>query len=199
MRGMRAERAAARWRAEHGVRRRRAGAVRQRAGRARRAARSSCNPRSCSERYGAALPSFRPVHSPYPLTLITPASDKRITSTFGGLAVNDATPVLEMHPVDAAGRNLLDGQLGAECGMTWARCSCRCGSPTRCGPGWCARKRAPGCAPVPTGRRSRRWRRSTRPISPRAPASTTRASRWRRTARPQRPRAASVPRARRRA
>jgi len=61
------------------------------------------------QRYGAALPSFRPVHSPYPLTLISPASDKRITSTFGGLAVNDATPVLEMHPVDAAGRNLLDG------------------------------------------------------------------------------------------
>jgi anaerobic selenocysteine-containing dehydrogenase len=62
-----------------------------------------------SERYGAALPTFRPVHSPYPLTLISPASDKRITSTFGGLVANDATPVLEMHPADAAGRNLLDG------------------------------------------------------------------------------------------
>jgi anaerobic selenocysteine-containing dehydrogenase len=60
-------------------------------------------------RYNAALPTFRPVHSPYPLTLISPASEKRITSTFGGLAVNDATPALEMHPVDAAGRNLTDG------------------------------------------------------------------------------------------
>jgi anaerobic selenocysteine-containing dehydrogenase len=43
------------------------------------------------------------------LTLITPASDKRITSTFGGLAVNDATPVLEMNPEDAARRGLPDG------------------------------------------------------------------------------------------
>ncbi len=60
-------------------------------------------------RYGAALPTFRPVHSSYPLTLISPASEKRITSTFGGLAVNDSTPVLEMHPADAAGRNLIDG------------------------------------------------------------------------------------------
>ena len=56
-----------------------------------------------AERYGAALPGFRPLGSSFPLTLITPASDKRITSTFGGLAVNDATPVLEMHPTDAAG------------------------------------------------------------------------------------------------
>jgi anaerobic selenocysteine-containing dehydrogenase len=43
------------------------------------------------------------------LTLITPASDKRITSTFGGLPVNDATPVLEMNPDDAARRGLTDG------------------------------------------------------------------------------------------
>ncbi len=62
-----------------------------------------------SERYGAALPTFRPVHSTYPLTLISPASDKRITSTFGGLVANDDTPVLQMHPADAAGRNLRDG------------------------------------------------------------------------------------------
>jgi anaerobic selenocysteine-containing dehydrogenase len=60
-------------------------------------------------RYGAALPAYRPLASRYPLTLITPASDKRITSTFGGLAVNDATPMLEMHPTDAAARGLSDG------------------------------------------------------------------------------------------
>jgi anaerobic selenocysteine-containing dehydrogenase len=60
-------------------------------------------------RYGAALPTYRSVASRYPLTLITPASDKRITSTFGGLAVNDATPMLEMHPADAAARGLIDG------------------------------------------------------------------------------------------
>jgi anaerobic selenocysteine-containing dehydrogenase len=61
-------------------------------------------------RYGAPLPAYRPVVSPYPLALITPASDKRITSTFGGLAGSDATPVLEMNPVDAAARGLTDGQ-----------------------------------------------------------------------------------------
>jgi anaerobic selenocysteine-containing dehydrogenase len=60
-------------------------------------------------RYGATLPAYRPVVSHFPLTLITPASDQRITSTFGGLAANDATPVLEMHPEDAASRRLTDG------------------------------------------------------------------------------------------
>jgi len=60
-------------------------------------------------RYGAALPRYRPLASAYPLTLITPASDKRITSTFGGLAVNSGTPVLEMNPADAAARGLADG------------------------------------------------------------------------------------------
>jgi anaerobic selenocysteine-containing dehydrogenase len=60
-------------------------------------------------RYGATLPGYRPLVSPYPLTLITPASDKRITSTFGGLAVNDSSPVLEMNPADAAARGLVDG------------------------------------------------------------------------------------------
>jgi len=61
-------------------------------------------------RYGAALPSYRALVSRYPLTLITPASDKRITSTFGGLAASDATPVLEMNPEDAAHRGLASGQ-----------------------------------------------------------------------------------------
>jgi anaerobic selenocysteine-containing dehydrogenase len=60
-------------------------------------------------RYGAALPAYRPLASLFPLTLITPASDNRITSTFGGLAVNDSTPVLEMNPADAAARELVDG------------------------------------------------------------------------------------------
>ena len=62
------------------------------------------------DRYGAVLPTYRALVSHYPLTLITPASDKRITSTFGGLSVNDATPVLEMNPEDAAARGLSDGK-----------------------------------------------------------------------------------------
>ena len=60
-------------------------------------------------RFGAALPRYRRLASRYPLTLITPASDKRITSTFGGLAANGATPPLEMNPADAAARGLVDG------------------------------------------------------------------------------------------
>jgi anaerobic selenocysteine-containing dehydrogenase len=60
-------------------------------------------------RYGARLPSWRPVTSSYPLTLISPASDQRITSTFGGLHVAEGPPPLEMHPDDARARNLRDG------------------------------------------------------------------------------------------
>ena len=60
-------------------------------------------------KYGARLPSFRPVTSSYPLALISPASDQRITSTFGGLHVADGPPPLEMHPDDARARGLRDG------------------------------------------------------------------------------------------
>jgi anaerobic selenocysteine-containing dehydrogenase len=62
-------------------------------------------------KYGARLPSYRPVESPYPLVLITPASDQRTTSTFGGQSGSDATPPLEMHPDDARARGLTDGAL----------------------------------------------------------------------------------------
>jgi anaerobic selenocysteine-containing dehydrogenase len=62
------------------------------------------------QRHGAALPTYRPLESTYPLTLITPASDQRITSTFGGLAASDDSPALEMHPEDAAARRLGDGE-----------------------------------------------------------------------------------------
>lgn len=61
------------------------------------------------KRFGAALPRFVPVQSRYPLTLLTPASDQRITSTFGGLSASDGAPLLDMHPEDAAARGLTDG------------------------------------------------------------------------------------------
>ena len=54
------------------------------------------------------MPGFRPVASRYPLTLISPASDQRITSTFGGLQ-GGAPPPLDMHPEDASVRGLRDG------------------------------------------------------------------------------------------
>src|SRR6266404_4756678 len=61
------------------------------------------------QKYGARLPEFRPFEDRYPLVLITPASDKRTTSTFGGLAASDATPPLEMHQDDARARGLRNG------------------------------------------------------------------------------------------
>ncbi len=61
------------------------------------------------QKYGARLPSFRPFESPYPLILISPASDRRITSTFGGVRGSDDVPTLDMHPDDAGGRGLCDG------------------------------------------------------------------------------------------
>jgi anaerobic selenocysteine-containing dehydrogenase len=60
-------------------------------------------------KYGARLPTYRPYETPFPLLLISPASDERITSTFGGLPAGDVTPPLEMHPDDARARGLRDG------------------------------------------------------------------------------------------
>ncbi|PYM14556.1 MAG: molybdopterin-binding oxidoreductase [Candidatus Rokuibacteriota bacterium] len=62
-----------------------------------------------AEKYGARLPSYRPFETAYPLLLISPASNKRTTSTFGGLHWSDGTPPLEIHPEDARARGLADG------------------------------------------------------------------------------------------
>jgi anaerobic selenocysteine-containing dehydrogenase len=62
-------------------------------------------------KYGALLPEYRPYETPYPLTLISPASDRRITSTFGGLESSAGTPPLLMHPDDARSRGLRDGMV----------------------------------------------------------------------------------------
>jgi anaerobic selenocysteine-containing dehydrogenase len=61
-------------------------------------------------KYRARLPRFLPVESRYPLALLSPASDRRITSTFGGVN-GDAPPPLEMHPDDARARGLADGDV----------------------------------------------------------------------------------------
>lgn len=58
--------------------------------------------------YGRRLPGFEPLASEFPLALISPASDKRTTSTFGGLD-NGGDNYLEMHPGDAAARGVTDG------------------------------------------------------------------------------------------
>ena len=60
-------------------------------------------------KYGEALPNYKPLVSDYPFFLVSPSSDKRINATFGGLAMSDGLQPLEMHPDDAAERNLSNG------------------------------------------------------------------------------------------
>lgn len=65
-----------------------------------------------AERWGEAarLPRYRPQSTTFPLALITPASDRRISSTLGGLHAAEGPPPLVMNPVDAAARRLTSGQ-----------------------------------------------------------------------------------------
>ncbi len=60
--------------------------------------------------YGQPLPTYRPVESTYPLTLISPSSDQRTTSTFGGLSYSDEV-TLDIHPQDAETRRITEGAL----------------------------------------------------------------------------------------
>lgn len=68
---------------------------------------------SLAQKWGAQalLPAWRPREATHPLMLISPASDRRISSTLGELSASHATPPLLMHPRDASARNL---QAGAE-------------------------------------------------------------------------------------
>ena len=62
-----------------------------------------------AERWGpdARVPAFRPRDEHYPLMLISPASDARISSTLLGIGgAPDETPPLVMNPEDAAARQL---------------------------------------------------------------------------------------------
>ena len=60
------------------------------------------------EKYGAPLPDWRPLESEFPLVLISPGSEHRTSSTFGGLGWSN-DPVIEVHPHDASARGLSDG------------------------------------------------------------------------------------------
>lgn len=66
---------------------------------------------SLAARWGEAarLPGWRPLASAEPLTLISPSSDRRISSSFGGLHLDKGPPPLLMHPEDAAARGLSSG------------------------------------------------------------------------------------------
>jgi anaerobic selenocysteine-containing dehydrogenase len=58
----------------------------------------------------AALPQWREREPTYPLMLISPASDKRISSSLGSLPPSQRTPRLMMHPADAEVRGLANGK-----------------------------------------------------------------------------------------
>ena len=62
------------------------------------------------KKFGQGLPSYEPNPSRFPLWLVSPASNKRTTSTFGNLSHSDGTPEIEMHPDDARLRGLAGGQ-----------------------------------------------------------------------------------------
>lgn len=64
-----------------------------------------------AQRWGSAalLADWRPRDASHPLMLISPASDKRISSTLGDLASSRAVPPLKMNPRDAAQRKLATG------------------------------------------------------------------------------------------
>ena len=67
---------------------------------------------SLAQRWGAQalLPSWSAYEGAQPLRLISPASDRRISSTLGDLEPSRAAPPLLMHPDDAAARNLRAGE-----------------------------------------------------------------------------------------
>jgi len=64
-----------------------------------------------AERWGSAalLPGWREREVSHPLMLISPASDKRISSTLGGLGASHQAPTLLMNPEDADRRDLRHG------------------------------------------------------------------------------------------
>lgn len=59
---------------------------------------------------GQGLPQWRALKSEYPFTLVSPSSEYRTNSTFGGVEGHDADVVLEMHPDDAEKNNFINGQ-----------------------------------------------------------------------------------------
>ncbi len=60
-------------------------------------------------RFGYGLPRYEEVAANYPLALITPSSSKRTNATFGGHAESQEPERLEIHPRDAAKRNIVQG------------------------------------------------------------------------------------------
>jgi anaerobic selenocysteine-containing dehydrogenase len=64
-----------------------------------------------ADRWGpeALLPGWRARDAAFPLMLVSPSSERRISSTLGGLAAGRKAPPLRMNPKDAVARNLVPG------------------------------------------------------------------------------------------
>jgi anaerobic selenocysteine-containing dehydrogenase len=62
------------------------------------------------EERGEGLPSYRPLESNEPFYLVSPSSDRRTNSTFGGVEAMHEEITVEMHPLDAAANGLSHGQ-----------------------------------------------------------------------------------------
>ncbi|MCP4046710.1 MAG: molybdopterin-dependent oxidoreductase [Gammaproteobacteria bacterium] len=60
---------------------------------------------------GQGLPQWQPLVSQHYFTLVSPSSEYRTNSTFGGVDGHDLDVVLEMNPQDAVTRQLTDGQM----------------------------------------------------------------------------------------
>jgi anaerobic selenocysteine-containing dehydrogenase len=66
----------------------------------------------CDDDRVDALPTYRPLETPgLPITLVTPATSRTISSMFGN--VEPASPDVRLHPSDAAARGLSAGDLAA--------------------------------------------------------------------------------------
>jgi anaerobic selenocysteine-containing dehydrogenase len=66
--------------------------------------------KSLEEKRGEGLPSYRPLERSHEFLLVSPASDRRTNSTFGGVEALDEETCVEMNPVDAERHALRDGQ-----------------------------------------------------------------------------------------
>jgi anaerobic selenocysteine-containing dehydrogenase len=66
--------------------------------------------KSLEDSRGEGLPSYRPLERSHEFVLVSPASDRRTNSTFGGVVELDEETLVEMNPDDAARRSLRDGQ-----------------------------------------------------------------------------------------
>lgn len=62
------------------------------------------------ERSGLVLPAYQDLRQKREFTLVSPSSDKRTNSTFGGTAANKTLYCVEMHPQDARRKKLSDKQ-----------------------------------------------------------------------------------------